>query len=740
VIGPDVGALPIDISRPGADFDDLGLPSPAPLLLEGALTSTVSPLRQWPPGVEGPFTQRLEDLIELPPGVDGTVLRPPIYGSFQAGTPDQLPNAGGPRPWLRELNLDPSWRVGAALGTAVVQQLQEQLMASAWDQAGELERANGLLRQAELARSATAAVREKHLDGLPADAALRLTEPVHGRVRVGADGTPLESAVPRTLRGSVRTSVFPQSAVSPPFRRAVRPAGPLGRRLSEPPQQATGRLAGGLALGELRVPVRPARGGADFDEVGDHAVPTGQERPRFQHLREHITDGAGWEKIAVPPEEDDGSSFYVGADPYASATAAAPAARVAAVEAHSAAAPLAATALRIEDGWLIDEPGVRGERLRKINNCFKAAAEFLLSHLPAAATAPAPPGPALALAPVADTLVRGGGVLEADVTVAREVVGLVPPNPAAGDPLRPRAAAPQFPQPMSGPLNEVDSEMLLPGIDRIAQDSVGVLVGNARFIEAYMAGLNHELSRELLWRGLPTDLAATFADRFWDTRGGGDDLPQLSPIAGWQAPLGGNAPAVGGPETLVVIVRGRLLQRYPHTAVYLAKAVQKTDAGGHPVTTPDGAPVPAPGPDELLPRFRGTIEPDVTYLGFDVSIDEARGDDGGLGWFIVVQEQPTAPRFGLDEPNGNGTASLESWSDLDWSDLYPPGTDLSTVRYAAVAGPLSSPVPLELPVLGGRPVPTATWGADSARMAAITYQRPMRVSIHARTALPPKAA
>jgi hypothetical protein len=57
------------------------------------------------------------------------------------------------------------------------------------------------------------------------------------------------------------------------------------------------------------------------------------------------------------------------------------------------------------------------------------------------------------------------------------------------------------------------------------------------------------------------------------------------------------------------------------------------------------------------------------------------------------------------------------------------------VRYASVAGPLAAP-PVTLPVLAGRTQPTATWGADASQMAAITYQRPMRVAIHARTALP----
>jgi hypothetical protein len=285
--------------------------------------------------------------------------------------------------------------------------------------------------------------------------------------------------------------------------------------------------------------------------------------------------------------------------------------------------------------------------------------------------------------------------------------------------------------------------MLLPGIERIAADTVGVLVGNPRFIEAYMAGLNHELSRELLWRGLPADLAATFADRFWDIRGSvgqaGPLDPQIPPIDGWQGALGSNATSVGGGGMLVLIVRGRLLLRYPHTAIYAARAVPRLDAGGQPILGADGQPIPAPGPEERYPAFRGTIDPDVTYLGFHLSIDEARGQGGELGWFFVIQEQPAAPRFGLDEPGDGPPSSPSTWSDLDWADVVPAGTDLATVRHVSIAGPLAEP-PVTLAVLAGHPQPTATWGADASQMAAITYQRPMRVAIHARTALPPPGA
>ena len=41
-------------------------------------------------------------------------------------------------------------RAVARLGTRVVQERQDELMASAWDQAAELRRVNQLLRQAQL--------------------------------------------------------------------------------------------------------------------------------------------------------------------------------------------------------------------------------------------------------------------------------------------------------------------------------------------------------------------------------------------------------------------------------------------------------------------------------------------------------------------------------------------------------------------------------------------------------------
>ena len=80
---------------------------------------------------------------------------------------------------------------------------------------------------------------------------------------------------------------------------------------------------------------------------------------------------------------------------------------------------------------------------------------------------------------------------------------------------------PSFPRPMYEPLRELFQDHLLPGLEAIPPNSLTLLVADARFVEAYMVGLNHELSRELLWREFPADLQGTFFQRFWDTRGSG---------------------------------------------------------------------------------------------------------------------------------------------------------------------------------------------------------------------------
>src|SRR5205807_941078 len=76
----------------------------------------------------------------------------------------------------------------------------------------------------------------------------------------------------------------------------------------------------------------------------------------------------------------------------------------------------------------------------------------------------------------------------------------------------------------------------------VPPNSVSLAVTNRRFVEAYLVGLNHELGRELLWNGYPTDQRGTTFARFWDPSGTlGTPPDDIEPIAGWTGVLGVNA-------------------------------------------------------------------------------------------------------------------------------------------------------------------------------------------------------
>src|SRR4029079_8238162 len=99
------------------------------------------------------FWGQLRDLLNATDqqpadGAGDLVVPPPIYGCWHTARTTISPDAATPPRWLRDLNLDPRNRAAASFGTRVVQEQQEHLMASAWEQVGEIERVNQAKRQA----------------------------------------------------------------------------------------------------------------------------------------------------------------------------------------------------------------------------------------------------------------------------------------------------------------------------------------------------------------------------------------------------------------------------------------------------------------------------------------------------------------------------------------------------------------------------------------------------------------
>ena len=94
----------------------------------------------------------------------------------------------------------------------------------------------------------------------------------------------------------------------------------------------------------------------------------------------------------------------------------------------------------------------------------------------------------------------------------------------------------------------------------------------------FSSSANHEMSRELLWRGLETDPHATVFQQFWDVRESGGPAGSRTDIVPFipgphQQRLAlprGNRP--GALSQTVFLIRSELLRRFPDARFYLVKA------------------------------------------------------------------------------------------------------------------------------------------------------------------------
>ena len=122
--------------------------------------------------------------------------------------------------WLDELNLDPRERVVAALGTRVIQEQQEELMAEAWEQAGEMAQVNQRLRQMQLSLAITSRLHARHVARIDDDDTLwRFASPAQSRL-VHARGHGGHGAQ-MTMRAMLASSSTPQVVTSAAMRRLV---------------------------------------------------------------------------------------------------------------------------------------------------------------------------------------------------------------------------------------------------------------------------------------------------------------------------------------------------------------------------------------------------------------------------------------------------------------------------------------------------------------------------------------
>ncbi len=202
----------------------------------------------------------------------------------------------------------------------------------------------------------------------------------------------------------------------------------------------------------------------------------------------------------------------------------------------------------------------------------------------------------------------------------------------------PFVVAPSFPQAASQLLLAESTDWLLPGLTQVPPNTVALLAVDKRFVEAFMAGLNHEMGMRLVFDEYPASLSATYFTSFWT-----DGASDIAPISGW-GELGNNpAPGGFGGDPLVLLIRGPLVRRYPNMQVL---AVPATAAG----------PQRTLGSTEMQPIFSGRVNPDIAFFGFSLTSAQALGTSTSPGYYFVIQEHPSEPRFGGAIPAGSSAA------------------------------------------------------------------------------------
>jgi hypothetical protein len=321
---------------------------------------------------------------------------------------------------------------------------------------------------------------------------------------------------------------------------------------------------------------------------------------------------------------------------------------------------------------------------------------------------------------------------------------------------------PEIDVPMYEPLKELSSELFLPNVQLVENNSITLLETNQKFIESYLVGLNHEFARELLWREYPTDQRGSYFRQFWDVRGFlaaptadpqalRERLRDIPELHRWSVDSGlgshDHREEQGDKEEeLVLVIRGELLKKYPTAVVYAHRADwERTSEGGIDKTlprklaqlTPEQSQDP---PRDLLktPLYEAKVEPDIYFFGFDLTPETARGGqivegEEDPGWFFVLKERPGEPRFGLDLPGAAPQPTLHTWNDLAWTDVltsYQVGGFLRIGERAPVLTDPGSNSDAKEQYDEDR---RFLWRADThaAELAYILFQVPVLMGVHA---------
>lgn len=692
------------------------------------------------------------------------------------------------RNWVHELNLDPRWRVAAGYGTGVIQKKQEEYMDAAWDQIGEVLEANRRMRLAQLAKLISGIWHKKHLTPLLNVTAfgtlvntkimkgIALTKPLHKRLIMSG----------MTLFHTVNTSTVPAAAIASPMRRIMRSSSRLMKKLPFTPARPAEALLDRLNEGEVSA-APPKVTPEDLPTLEDVATDT---KPSLTHstpksvwmylllilaliallfilpfslmLLGFVIAGVivlavlafrAWSKkpdetLPTPEdtiEESDQTPESVTTIPPV------PGFTITPIPASGSSLPT----FRPRLGGTDSAEGIR----------FKTALQETFDFVQVSGLAAKKPDLIkLDLAQVADLTLQK---IDPELTLPRLVLSqiLIPGYILAEltETFTEAMAYPVIDTPMYKPLVDISSELFLPNINKVPQNSISLLETNQKFIESYMVGLNHEFARELLWREYPTDQRGSTFRQFWDVSSFlnkdnlndealREKLRDIPPLHRWSrfSELGehDNRETEGETEEeLVLVIRGELLKKYPNAVIYAHRAKWQLKQDGtidnkKERVLDEGNPIT----DRIkTPLYEAKVKPDINFFGFDLTATEAQGETGenpgdDPGWFFVIKERPGEPRFGFDiERDGD----INLWNDMSWEDALPGGAAGEYVQITNSTATITLDNPngdasLQEKFEQYEEDKHISWhkNTNSAELAYILYQVPVLVAVHASEMLP----
>jgi hypothetical protein len=602
---------------------------------------------------------------------------PPLYGGRHRNRDRLMPPQVEGEPqrddWVSRLNSAAPTRIAAGLGAEYVRANQEDLMARAWEQVGAVREANRLRAIAELATDVAETVHRRHVRSLTPGELVGFCAPAAPRIRMA--GGP-------TLAMEVAVSPLPDAAASATFARMLRPAGALAR--------TTGTGLDAIVAGGLR---------------GSVHVP--DPKPVLARLSVGVAEVAGTEVATATAAARSAVDTTAAARQVVLSAAVAEVAQVNGLGEAAATVRGTMTGIGGLEAESVQTADLRALRVALAPQLTEAAQT--MTGLATTTLAAAPDGRVIGNLGVqidaGDLRGQLVAALQPGDRIARRLASRVVIPPRLDRPgFEPVMAYPTFPVPTALALLATDPEWFLPGVGIFPGNRVTLLQSNGLFIESYLAGLNHEMMRELRWREYPTDLRGTPFNRFWPRPDGEPDVP---PMHRWGFRLGDNL-TLPDEGISVLLVRGEVIRRFPDLVVAAAPAVSPT-AGQH-------RPMPDADPDTWqLPLFIIRIDDSTAAYAFKVAPEQLSAP-GAEGWFFVFQEHSYRIRFGFDR---SATAEFNTWNDLAWPMVPTDGRG-----FAHAAGALKPPPDNPR---------GAKWGTDAADMARITLQKPLRVGIHAST-------